>query len=57
MNRTIAELLFDGYKDTVMEIGNSLAGDDFDEYEEDFDSNDTHQDVSMDRFGWFYQAS
>ena len=53
MNRTIGELLFDGYKDTVMEIGNSLGGDDFDEYEEDFDSSDTHQD----RFGWFYQVS
>jgi len=57
VNRTIAELLFDGYKDTVMEIGNSLAGDDFDEYEEDFDSNDRDQDFSMDRFGWFYQVS
>ena len=36
-----------------MEIGNSLGGDDFDEYEEDFDSSDNHQD----RFGWFYQVS
>ena len=48
MKRTIGELLFDGYEDTVMEIGSS-----FDDYEEEEDEEDK---VPMDKFGWFYKV-
>ena len=47
MKRTIGELLFDGYEDTVMEIGSS-----FDDYEEE----DEEDKVPMDKFGWFYKV-
>ena len=44
VNRTVGELLFDGYDDTVMNIGSSFGsiGDD--------------DSVTMDKFGWFYKV-
>ena len=49
MKRSIGELLFDGYEDTVMELGNSFAS----EEEEEDDANK----IPMDKFGWFYKVS
>ena len=52
MKRTVGELLFEGYADTIMEIADSL-----DEDEDDFDFDDEEQEkVKMDKFGWFYQV-
>ena len=48
MKRSIGELLFDGYEDTVMELGNSFAS----EEEEEDDANK----IPMDKFGWFYKV-
>ena len=57
MKKTIGELLFDGYEDTVMEIGSSLDGDEEDYFEEE--EGETKQEsnkVPMDKFGWFYKV-
>ena len=43
INKTIGELLFDGYDDPVLEIGSS-----FDEEE---------MKLPMEKFGWFYKVS
>ena len=45
VNRTVGELLFDGYEDTVMDLGSSFGsvGDD--------------DSVTMDKFGWFYKVT
>ena len=51
MKRTVGELLFEGYADTIMEIADSLDEDDFDFDEEE------QEKVKMDKFGWFYQVS
>ena len=59
MRRTIGELLFDGYEDTVMEIGSSLAGDEFEEYDDEMDEVENAEEVNkvpMDKFGWFYKV-
>jgi hypothetical protein len=53
VKRTVGELLFEGYADTIMEIADSLNED-----EDDFDFDDEEQEkVKMDKFGWFYQVS
>ena len=59
MRRTIGELLFDGYEDTVMEIGSSLGGDEFEEYYDEMDEVKNAEEVNkvpMDKFGWFYKV-
>ena len=59
MRRTIRELLFDGYEDTVMEIGSSLGGDEFEEYDFEMDEVENAEEVNkvpMDKFGWFYKV-
>ena len=60
MKRTIGELLFDGYEDTVMEIGSSLGGDEFEEYDDELDDGEEDlenmNNVPMDKFGWFYKV-
>ena len=53
MKRSIGELLFDGYEDTVMDIASSM--DNEDEYFEDEEEKDANK-VPMDKFGWFYQV-
>ena len=57
MTQTIGELLFDGYEDTIMEIGSSLGGDEFEEYDDEMDEVENAEEVNkvpMDKFGWFY---
>merc|ERR1712123_57381 len=51
VKRTVGELLFDGYEDTVMEIGSSMDsdGDYFEEEEEDTEKDPNK--VPMDKFG------
>ena len=58
MNRTIGELLFDGYEDTVMEIGSSMDSDDdyFDDEEGEEEIEEDANKVPMDKFGWFYKV-
>ena len=59
VTRTIGELLFDGYEDTVMEIGSSLGGDEFEEYDDEMDEVENAEEVNkmpMDKFGWFYKV-
>ena len=53
VQRSIGELLFEGYADTVMEIAESF--DQEDEYDKDEDE-DKEEKVKMDKFGWFYQV-
>ena len=52
IKKTIRELLFEGYEDTVMEIGSSMSDYEFEEVEE---NNDDKQ--KTDKFGWFYNVS
>ena len=57
MKRTIGELLFEGYEDTVMDIGSSMDNEDeYFEYEEEDDIEKDANKVPMDKFGWFYQV-
>ena len=44
MNKTVGELMFDGYEDPVMQMGAMT--------EEESESN-----VPMDKFGWFYKVA
>jgi len=72
VKRSVGELLFDGYEDTVMTIGSSFsdtgAGYDEDYYEDYYDldamddmDDDTEEsdeeDEEMGRFGWFYNRN
>ena len=43
VKKTVGELLFEGYRDDVMELGSSMG--------------DIETDVKMDKFGWFYDVS
>ena len=43
VKKTVGELLFEGYKDDVMDLGSSMG--------------DMEPDVKMDKFGWFYNVS
>ena len=47
VKKTVKELLFDGYEDTVMHIGSSFrnAHDD-----------DASEKIVLDKFGWFYKV-
>merc|ERR1712142_1420161 len=57
VKRTIGQLLFDGYEDTVMDIGSSLdSEDEYFEYEEEEQEEDPNK-VPMDKFGWFYKRN
>eukprot|EP00090_Calanus_glacialis_P047207 TRINITY_DN9663_c0_g1_i5.p1 TRINITY_DN9663_c0_g1~~TRINITY_DN9663_c0_g1_i5.p1 ORF type:complete len:421 (-),score=128.04 TRINITY_DN9663_c0_g1_i5:26-1225(-) len=56
VKRTIGELLFDGYEDTVMDIGSSLDSDD-DYFEEEDEVEEDPNKVPMDKFGWFYKRN
>jgi len=57
VKRTIGELLFDGYEDTVMEIGTSLdSEDDYFEDEEPIEEKEDEGKVKLDKFGWFYKV-
>merc|ERR1711892_1582043 len=59
VNRTIGELLFAGYEDTVMEIGSSMDSDDdyFDDEEGEEEIEEDANKVPMDKFGWFYKRN
>ena len=68
VNRTIGELLFDGYEDEVMKLAESFENVvnehdfefEFDNEEEDVTSQEQTQKeskVPMDKFGWFYKVS
>ena len=42
-----------------MEIGSSLGGDEFEEYEDELDDGEEEEEmnkVPMDKFGWFYKV-
>ena len=59
VKRSVGELLFDGYEDTVMTIGSSFS-DTSAEYDEDFYYHEEYYDKDeeeMGRFGWFYNVS
>ena len=45
VRKTVRELLFEGYKDDVLEVGMDMS--DYDEEGE----------VNMEKFGWFYDVS
>jgi len=59
VTRSIAELLFDGYEDTVMEIGSSLDSEDdyFDDEEYEMEVEEDTNKIPMDKFGWFYKRN
>jgi len=52
VKRSIGELLFEGYADTVMEIADSFDQEEFGQEEEREEDK-----VKMDKFGWFYQRN
>ena len=43
VKRSVRELLFDGYEDSVMDIGSAFG--------------QGHEQVVLDKFGWFYKVS
>ena len=47
INRTVGELLFDGYEDTVMDLGSSFGG----------MGSGGDDEVDLDKFGWFYKVT
>ena len=59
VKRTVRELLFEGYEDTMMDISSSFADTEEDEYfdedKEDNDDNDSDK-IVLDKFGWFYKV-
>ena len=69
MNKSVSELLFNGYRDPILEIKTAMDQEDeydfdvFDEYE-DYEDYEKHEDVvqtddndvPMDKFGWFYKV-
>jgi len=64
VKKTIKELLFEGYEDTVMLLGSSFGDstseDDFDYYEKDTEDDieeDVTENVIHDKFGWFYKRN
>ena len=59
VTRSIGELLFDGYEDTVMEIGSSLDSEDdyFDDEDYEVEVDEDTNKIPMDKFGWFYKVS
>jgi len=57
VKRTIGELLFDGYEDTVMEIGTSLDSEDDYFGEEEYGEEEDEGKVTLDKFGWFYKRN
>ena len=63
VKKTVKELLFEGYEDTVMLLGSSFGDstseDDFDYYEKDTEDDieeDVTENVIHDKFGWFYKV-
>ena len=60
VKKTIGELLFDGYDDIVMEIGNSFTESEYDDggfgFEEEGEEEPEPDKAPMDRFGWFYKV-
>jgi len=57
VKRSIGELLFDGYEDTVMDIGSSLEGDSDYFEDEEYETDEDPNKVPMDKFGWFYKRN
>jgi len=63
VKKTIKELLFDGYEDTVMLLGSSFrdsSEEDYDYYEtdsEDDNEDKATENVIHDKFGWFYKRN
>ena len=61
--RSVGELLFEGYADEVMELGESMmeeAGE-YEEYSQYGDNGDQSEeqsstDPNLDKFGWFYKV-
>jgi hypothetical protein len=45
IKRTISELLFEGYEDELLTIGEAYLG------------QNEKMDIPMDRFGWFYKVN
>lgn len=60
VNKTIGELLFDGYEDPVLQIAslNEEEEDEFDMFGEEEEINEPEPfTIPMDKFGWFYKVS
>ena len=45
VKRTVRELLFEGYEDTIMDIGSSFR-----------DTDGDPENIVLDKFGWFYKV-
>ena len=59
VNKTIGELLFDGYEDPVLQIAsfNEEEEDEFDMFGEEEEKNEPEPfAIPMDKFGWFYKV-
>jgi len=60
VNKTIGELLFDGYEDPVLQIAslNEEEEDEFDMFGEEEEINEPEPfTIPMDKFGWFYKRN
>ena len=60
MNKTIGELMFEGYDDPVLQIYSSFDSEEEDELDSFFDDEEgttpVPAKIPMDKFGWFYKA-
>ena len=60
MNKTIGELMFEGYEDPVLQMYSSFESEDEEDEDafwmEDEESTPAPPKIPMDRFGWFYKV-
>ena len=66
IRRTVGELLFEGYEDTIMEIGSAFTEEEEEEYDfEEYDEEEYYEEKRdekdderrvLDKFGFFYKV-
>ena len=60
VNKTIGELMFEGYDDPVLQIYSSFDSEEEDELDSFFDDEEgttpVPAKIPMDKFGWFYKV-
>ena len=59
VNKTVGELMFEGYEDPVLQIYSSFGSDEEDEMDSFFEDEETTPappKIPMDKFGWFYKV-
>lgn len=57
INKTVGEILFDGYEDELITLADSFKENEYDEEEEEeLEEEKTTTKMPMDKFAWFYKV-